>query len=87
MENAPSIPRIVARTKKTTNGKYEYLIKWKGYELEKSTWEPIENLNCPERMREFQESREVLDVGPIDQGTPRKRDPKSGGGPRKHRSQ
>ena len=66
------------------NGKYEYLIKWKGYEPEESSWEPIENLNCPELMRQFQAKQQVLDVGPIDQGTPRKRDPKIGGGPTKH---
>jgi hypothetical protein len=43
------------------NGKYEYLIKWKGYEPGESTWEPIENLNCPEVMQLFQEKRQALD--------------------------
>ena len=32
----------------------KYLIKWKGYEHNDNTWEPIEHLqNCPEKLREF----------------------------------
>ena len=34
-------------------GKTQYLIKWKGYPLSEASWEPEENLNCPELLEEF----------------------------------
>ena len=37
-------------------GKIQYLIKWKGYPLSESSWEPEENLNCPELLKEFKNS-------------------------------
>ena len=30
--------------KKLVSGKIYYLVKWKGYSQDQSTWEPIENL-------------------------------------------
>jgi hypothetical protein len=37
-------------------GKIQYLIKWKGYSLSDASWEPESNLNCPELIKEFNES-------------------------------
>ena len=38
-------------------GEIDYLIKWVGYDDPKSnTWEQIEELDCPEQIREFDDS-------------------------------
>ena len=39
--------------KRTKQGITEYLIKWVGYEDEENTWEPVKNLNCPEKVQEY----------------------------------
>ena len=32
----------------------QYLVKWQGYPTEESSWEPRGNLNCPDRLAEFE---------------------------------
>ena len=46
--------------KRKVNGKPEYKIKWEGYPLNQSTWEPLENLQTAmELVREFDKLHEL----------------------------
>lgn len=55
-ENDPDVYEVekLMDTRKGPKGQQEYLVKWKGYGDEESTWEHTRNLNCPDLVRQFQ---------------------------------
>jgi len=60
-EEAYEVENIV--NKRFKGGKVQYYVKWKGYDSEENTWEPVEHLDCAELIAEYESQKRDIALG------------------------
>ena len=53
-----SVEKIVK--KRVVEGRIQYLLKWVGYPDSENTWEPEDNLDCPDLIEQFEKQQQTL---------------------------
>lgn len=66
--------------KRVRNSKVEYLIKWEGYPDTENTWEPQDNLDCPDIISAYEDKSEKKK-----EEKKRKKEAESSGGKKKQK--
>ena len=56
-EEEYKVEKIINSKHKGKGRKLHYLIKWKGYPVSDNSWEPAENLNAEELIREYEKRK------------------------------
>ncbi|KXT12419.1 hypothetical protein AC579_10275 [Pseudocercospora musae] len=59
------VENILAEERSADNGVMEYLIKWAGYPLSRSTWEPIVNIQGEETMKQWSQHKRLVREGKV----------------------
>uniref|UniRef100_A0A1A9WYC0 Chromo domain-containing protein n=1 Tax=Glossina brevipalpis TaxID=37001 RepID=A0A1A9WYC0_9MUSC len=55
-----AVERVCDR--RVRRGKIEYFLKWEGYSESENTWEPEENLECQDLIRQYEEEKDEAEV-------------------------
>jgi len=68
LEEEEFIVEKILKMRTTKKGKVQYLLKWKGFSDSENTWEPAENLECPELIAAFMAEHKEKQQTPVSNG-------------------